>query len=297
MQQNLFHPVYIRLEQEFKELSYSIALDKKNLAIFSIKIADLILRTVSECENIARAICQKEKIKFKDKSGKIRKLVYFYEYIEELDKIFGLNQWLVNLKYANSSEDIFDWKNMPFKKDRKTKIGKKEFEDWCWYDAYNSIKHNRVKYFKKANLENLIFALEALFLLNIIYNDKIFYQEHCVDYGEILQEIENFSDVFGIDVAVKTDKYEKVFVEDDNSFFYPIGFMKIAKDYSVYLVEHDVLLKTSADSCKDLVAKLDSCAVYLKEDGSTIPAFEQKKVEDNKTKCAVVARVNRICNR
>lgn len=297
MQQNLFHPVYERLEQEFKELSYSIAFDKKNLSVFSIKIADLILRTVSECENVARAICQKEKIKFKDKSGKIRKLIYFYEYIEELEKIFGLNKWLVNFNYTNSSVDIFNLKNTPFKKNKKTKIGKKDFENWSWYDAYNSIKHNRVKYFKKANLENLILALEALFLLEIIYNDEVFYQECFRGYDEILQKVENFSDVFEIDIAIKTDKYEKMFEKENKSFLDPIGFMKIAKDYSAYLIEEDVILKTSSDNAKDLVAAMDNSAFFINVDGSTTAAFKHKKSEDNKTKCAVVARVNRICNR
>ena len=48
MQQNLFFPVYKQLEKELNELSYFITFDKKQLKTYSIKISELLLRTVSE---------------------------------------------------------------------------------------------------------------------------------------------------------------------------------------------------------------------------------------------------------
>lgn len=296
MAQNLFKPVYNRLEQEFKELSYCIAFDKKNLSVFSIKIADMILRTVSECENIARAICQKEGIKFLDKKRQTRKVIYFYEYIDELDKIFGLSKWLVSFKFENSSEDIFISKSTPFRKDIKTKNGKKEIDDWCWYDAYNSIKHNRNKYFKKANLENLIYGLEALFLLNIIFEDKVFYKEEYEDYKALYSEIEEFSDVFDIDVAVKViEEFEQSNPYKDN-FLNPLRYMQIIKDYSAYLIEHDIFIKTPSDKGADIHSDIENSIVLQQPDGTFKPLHENAKKADHKTKCALVARVNRICN-
>ncbi|WP_026887578.1 hypothetical protein [Clostridium beijerinckii] len=67
MNKNLFWPIYQKLEEEFKEISYYISIDRKQLKTYSIKIADLILRTVAECENIASVICKNEKIKFTEK--------------------------------------------------------------------------------------------------------------------------------------------------------------------------------------------------------------------------------------
>ena len=85
MNKNLFWPIYEKIEEEFKELSYYISIDKKQLKVYSIKIADLILRTVSECENIASVICKNESIKFRDKKGHIRKSVYFNFYARGLN--------------------------------------------------------------------------------------------------------------------------------------------------------------------------------------------------------------------
>lgn len=57
---NLFWPIYKKLESEFMEISYYISIDKRQLKTYSIKIADLILRTVSECENISKELCKRE---------------------------------------------------------------------------------------------------------------------------------------------------------------------------------------------------------------------------------------------
>ena len=59
---------------------------------------------------------------------------------------------------------------------------------WSWYYAYNKIKHDRVKFFRYANLECLIKALAALFLLNIYYLNKTFYSENSYDTDYILEK-------------------------------------------------------------------------------------------------------------
>lgn len=75
MSQNLFFPIYKQLEKELSELSYYISFDKKQLNVYSIKISDLLLRTVSEIENIAKELCKKENIKFLYKKSLILNLL------------------------------------------------------------------------------------------------------------------------------------------------------------------------------------------------------------------------------
>ena len=75
----------------------------------------------------------------------------------------------------NCNENIFDVKLVPFKKDKTYTLNGKTKSIWSWYYAYNKIKHDRVKFFRYANLECLIKALAALFLLNIYYLNKTFY--------------------------------------------------------------------------------------------------------------------------
>jgi hypothetical protein len=82
---NIFFPIYQKLESELADLSFYIAFTKSNLPTYSIKIADLLLRTVSECENIMSVICKKEKVSFKKKP-------LFQDYLDALNKIYSLNR-------------------------------------------------------------------------------------------------------------------------------------------------------------------------------------------------------------
>ena len=54
MSQNLFFPIYQQLERELVELSYYITFNRRQLNVYSTKIADMLLRTVSEIENISK---------------------------------------------------------------------------------------------------------------------------------------------------------------------------------------------------------------------------------------------------
>ena len=194
MQQNLFFPVYKQLEKELDELSYFITFDKKQLKTYSIKISELLLRTVSEIENISKELCKREKIKFYDKNKHIRKVVYFNDYFEKLEDLFLLSKKYVSFDLDNCNENIFDVKLVPFKKDKTYTLNGKTKSIWSWYYAYNKIKHDRVKFFRYANLECLIKALAALFLLNIYYLNKTFYSENSYDTDYILEKIEGFSE-------------------------------------------------------------------------------------------------------
>jgi len=288
---NLFWPIYKKLEEEFKELSYYIAIDRKQLKTYSIKIADLILRTVAECENIASLICKNENIKFRDKKGHIRKSVYFNEYIEELNSIFRLDEKLINPIYINIDESAFDIKLQPFRKE-KLKVNGKEKEIIPWYNAYNKIKHDRVRYFKQANLENLINALAALFMLNVYLKNEVFYEGQTYDYNKIINKIEAFSDVFKVDYSIKTDGYDNV--KNKDTFFDPVSFFEVGLPMSVYVLECNKEIKTDIDKISDSMDKLESKIMIVKPDGTLEKKYAEYDFKDHKTFCKVVASINRF---
>lgn len=174
---NLFKPLYNRLEQDLIEVTNYIHISKNNMKVNSIINADLILRTVSEIENIAKAICDKEKIVFyeykKDKKTKRKKRikrsnVKLHEYLDQLDSIYSLNKKEVKLSY-NNFHLLDDNLICPFERNRKG--GGEERE---WHFANNKLKHGRQKNFKHASLENVIHSLAGLFLLNIYYENECY---------------------------------------------------------------------------------------------------------------------------
>lgn len=287
MSQNLFWPIYKQIEKEFKEISYYIAFDRKQLETYSVKIADLILRTVSECENVASALCKKENIEFKDRKGNLRNIVYFHEYIKKLNSKFNLKNKLVRFDFQNASENIFDMKRAPFEKETKQINGKEKFI-WSWYYSYNMIKHDRINNFKEANLKNLINGLAALFLLNIYYLDEVYYLKKSYNIKKIIKKIKNFSDVFSVDI--EGDGFGEY---NGNTFFDPYTYFEIAKEHSTYIIEYDKEIKTDSDKGAEFLDKLESKIFIKKSDGSFKKKHENYEFENRKTKCPIIGRINR----
>jgi len=294
MAQNLFYPIYQQLEKELVELSYYITFDKKQLTIYSTKIADMILRTVSEIENISKELCKKENIKFYDSKKHIRKIVYFNDYFQELDKVYGLSYRLIDFTLQNCNDNIFDSKLIPFRKDKIIKVGQKERATWAWYDAYNKIKHDRVKNFRQADLNNLIYSLSALFILNVYYMDKVFYDKNEYNHNRIIEQIEGFSEVFCIDYTVDTSGMESSDVFNEYTFFNPVSFFDIAKKYATYIIYQDIEIKTSGDEAADFMDKIESNVMtYNKENQTLRKSHNDYKIQDHYTKCKLVAKLNR----
>lgn len=295
MSQNLFFPIYLQLERELTELSYFITFDYKQLKVYSTKIADMLLRTVSEIENISKELCKKENIKFYDSKKHVRPVVYFNEYFQKLEEYYGLSTRLVNFTFDNCNDNIFDSKLMPFKKDYSIKLKGKEKSTWSWYNAYNKIKHDRIKNFKQANLENLIYSLSALFLLNIYYMDKVFVEKEIYNFNNITNQIKSFSDLFKIDYtmdlsnsAISEQKYEK------DSFFNPIKYFQIAKEYATYVIYEDVLFKTSGDIISDKMQQLaSSILIYDKDNNTFKKKYDDFKYDNHISQCKLIAKLNR----
>lgn len=277
MKQEFFWPIYKQLESEFEELSLYIHIDKKQLSTYSIKIADLILRTVSECENLSKELCKKNSIKFLDKNKKIRTFVNFHEYLERLDDKYRINKKIVTFEYKNAEEN-FDTGRMPFKK-IEIKIGKKNKSSWSWYDAYNSIKHDRIKNYRKANLMNLIDAMAALFLLNVYYKNEQFYEEKP---EKAINKINSFSDIFRINYTVKPKYSEEIYTEEFDKIIYK--HFQIEKLFSTYIIEFHKEVKTPSDKAQDLMDFLQT--------SSTLKTNNEKINIDNRSLVKVYAYIH-----
>ncbi|WP_233882179.1 hypothetical protein [Tenacibaculum piscium] len=286
--ENLFFSVYKKLEEEFIELSYSIYINENQLKTFSIRIADLILRTCSECENIALELCKIENIEFRDKNDKIRTFVKFKEYIDQLDKLYNLKRKEVNFDFENCDKRTFDSSFLsPFRID-SFKDGDKDINNWKWYFAYNKIKHDRNKYFHYANIENLIHSLGALYILNhYLRNDK-YYSKNLNDKEDIIYKINQLSKLFSVHATPDVQN------ENQNlEFPNPYLFAELLKPSSIYLIKFDKELETERDEMKNFFEQMKDCEYNEDQNGEMIKKYPDLKIIDYKTNCELLIEVNK----
>lgn len=164
---NLYWAVYKNLERETLELSNQIHFDDAQLNIYSIKIADLLIRCSVEIEAISKDLY--------DRLGgppaaNETDLYFDTDCLQLLE-----NKWLLSKKrlILSAANFYFESENnriiSPLAKAyRRGTSGSK------WKQAYQAVKHNRVKNLKYGNIKNLLHALGALFMLNIYYKDEVF---------------------------------------------------------------------------------------------------------------------------
>jgi hypothetical protein len=278
MREKYFWPIFLKIENEFKELCYYIEVVPDQLEVYSINIAELILRTVAEVENVAKQICMAENIEFVDKHGNERTFVRFQEYIDKLNEVFDLQNKAVSVIYDQINPFTYETKLLPF----KTTNGKN-----TWYSAYNSIKHNRVQNFEKANLGNFIDALSALFLLNLIYRNEIYYDTEEYNISKAVEKIESFSDVFCVDFTIENCRSAKL--KDDNSLFNADSYWKAAAKFATYVIKYDHWIETDSDKGGKTARILNDIA-----NGS----FKESSIEKygSKSLCKLIAVINKNKN-
>lgn len=164
--QNLFLPVYFNIEKELIELSEHIFFDDKQLNVYSIKIADLLVRTVIEIEALSKKLYSDNNGPKKYKADGTEDFIYF-----DTDCINHLeNLWLLSKKEVIvSSQNFYFTKNENNILKPLYKANKRGSSSANWAKAYQAVKHDRSNNMKHATVKNLINALAALYLLNI-YN-------------------------------------------------------------------------------------------------------------------------------
>ena len=162
MASNIYWCIYQNLEKELIDLSYQIYFDDKQLEVYSLKIAELLIRTSVEIESLAKELY------FYNGGNKEDNNKLFFDkdclrYLEE--------KWRLGEKKLILSNDNFHFtekENICFTplKDAHKKGGTE------WLSSYQAIKHNRRKSMDKAKLRNLIEAVAALYILNLYYKNE-----------------------------------------------------------------------------------------------------------------------------
>ncbi len=144
---------YCALESDFKQISRFIDFSDENLKTYSIELTRILLSACSELDVILKDICY-----LIDPSLKPQKINDYRVIIREnLPEIIN-EKVSVGFHFFNVQ---------PFK------IWKKE-ETPEWWKMHNKVKHERNNYFKKANLENALNAICALFIcVNYYYLKKL----------------------------------------------------------------------------------------------------------------------------
>lgn len=185
---NYFWPIYKNIEDEILLLSNSIIFDDKQLTTYSTKICELIIRCSVEIESIAKELYKLNggEMNLCDANGKNRDLYFDTDCINKLQ-----NDWNICDKKIFVSSENFYFKTfteiVPLNNCNSRGKGK-------WKKAYQSLKHDRVNSIRKANMGNLIFAMGALYILNLYYKNVQCKQK----YSDILKK--DFDLRFGSDI-------------------------------------------------------------------------------------------------
>ncbi|MBF1406502.1 MAG: hypothetical protein HXN23_09845 [Porphyromonas sp.] len=227
---NLYWNVYRSLERELLDIADTIHIDDEQLSTYSMRIANLLVRTVIEIESISKelyfreggkwpldedSIKREEKSETEEGSGEDssrNKNVQPHPYFDTNCLDFLENKWTLSERMVVISTPrlyLVKEPNMCFKPLKgASKRGKPS-----WKKAYQDVKHNRGQSLKKGTLDNVIHALGALFLLNLYYKDQrfdLYKDEEPRDFDEHLG-----SSIFTVKIHPFSGYINPGYTEDD----------------------------------------------------------------------------------
>ena len=183
---NHYWPIYKNLEEEAVNLSRYVQIDDEQVDVYSMHIADLIVRCAMEIEAISKELYWKNGgTKLIGDDGDERNLYFDTDCINYLNDLWGICE----------KEIIVSSENFYFEKDENLIIqplykGHKR-SGAKWNKAYQAVKHDRKGSIKQGNIKNMIFALGALYILNLYYLDST------VDLGITTTPLELFDSRMG----------------------------------------------------------------------------------------------------
>ncbi len=171
---NLFWPVYKRIEEDVLKIAESVFFDDDQLDVYSLSIADLLLRCVVEVEAISKELYLRlggvEELA--DADGKRRDLYFDTDCIKLIVDTWGINKKKIQITNPNMFFTSKKAVLTPLHKAHKRGTSSSK-----WQQAYQAVKHFRSKSIKKATVDNLLNALGALYILNLYYADESFWME------------------------------------------------------------------------------------------------------------------------
>lgn len=163
---NLYWSVYKNLEKEVIRLSDYVHVDDNQLSIYSVKIAELLIRCSVEIESISKDLY----IRLGGTIPEDKDLYFDTDCLQLIE-----DNWLLSKKKIILAAPNFYFKEEEnkiltplYKANRRGTTGSD------WKRAYQAVKHNRVANLYKGNIKNLIRGLAGLFILNIYYKDEAY---------------------------------------------------------------------------------------------------------------------------
>ena len=159
----LYWQVYKNLEREFQTLADTIYINDKQQEVYSMRIADLLIRTVIEIEALS-----KELYLLNGGDAKMADDDMYFDTvcIKHLNELWNLDTKVVIVV----SPDIYfeeETNRVLHPLHNAHKRGKCD-----WKKAYQDVKHNRVKKLERGNIKHLLHGLAALYVLNLYYRDE-----------------------------------------------------------------------------------------------------------------------------
>lgn len=192
---NFYWKYYLHLENEFINTTDFVMLDENNFKTFSIEYQKLLLAIGSECEIIFKELCG-----FDSSS----------------------NKSITDFKAVIKSSELMCLDNGVRVMNSLTLTSLKPFGDgWPedtpdWWKIYNRVKHGRSSNYKEANLENMLYALASLYLLEEYLHKKVILE------GEV-DFISPESNLFTLSWERKHSSMQKVtFEKVDSNYVAPL---------------------------------------------------------------------------
>ena len=160
----LYWQVFKNLEREFQELADTIYINDAQQEVYSMKIADLLIRTVIEIEALAKEL-------YLANEGPVlpdEDMYFDTVCMNHLNGLWNLDAKVVQVVSPNVYFDREENKVLrPLHKAHKRGTSSSD-----WNKAYQAVKHNRVKELSKGSIKHFLHGLAALYLLNIYYKDE-----------------------------------------------------------------------------------------------------------------------------
>lgn len=159
----LYWQVYKNLEREIQTLADTIYIDDKQQEVYSMRIADLLIRTVIEIEALSKELYL---MTGGDPKMADDNMYFDTVCIKHLNDLWNLDAKIVIVV----SPDIYfeeEENKVLHPLHNAHKRGKCD-----WKKAYQDVKHNRVKKLERGNIKHLLHGLAALYVLNLYYRDE-----------------------------------------------------------------------------------------------------------------------------
>ena len=193
---NPFWLHYLSLEKSLIEIGDYIAITNANANSYSLKIMQLYFAVCTETESVFEQIYKNVNNAKSEKSS-------IYRNMEMLTSFFpNIRECIVNLNMTGEALSFkpFDTMFHNHAANKEEKTTKKTVErKKSWWRQYNAVKHERLENFDQANLGNLLEALAALHILNIIYAVSL--DNECAEHYDVafvLIQSEYQPPIFGI---------------------------------------------------------------------------------------------------